>query len=536
MSGESGQDVPVPGEVFTTCSPEDAGTLPISPGCYLFRNGDGEILYIGKAKNLRKRVQSYFKGRDHDQKTTALVGFIATIDYIVTTSELEALILESSLIKEHQPRFNIDLKDSKGFSYIQLTGEEFPCVRIARTRGGSGMFFGPFISAAERDYIFSVVKKTFRLRTCRKMRKRACLRRHLHSCSAPCRGEISPEDYAAEIRKATVLLRGKSGDLVATLRREMRERSDARDYERARVLRDQIHAIEGLSKRQSVSRPVETDEDVINTVVAEGTVYLMLFNVHAGTLVNKREYVYPDREDFLEEFLTTFYGTADPPGELILPEGVSEAMREYLAIRKGRKVTVTVPKIGPKKKLLDLVRMNIEVRYFGDMIRLEELREVLSLASVPHVIECFDISHISGTSVVGSMVRFRDGRPEKKEYRRFRIRTVEGIDDPRAIGEVVSRRYARLKAENTALPDLIVIDGGRTQLAAASAALRALECRIPVIALAKRNEEIYVQGNTVPIPLDRRERSSLLVQEIRDEAHRFALAYHRLLRKKQVIG
>lgn len=534
-TGDEEPPPPASGGVCKTCRPAEAGTLPPVPGCYLFRGDDDTILYIGKAKNLKKRVGSYFQRRDHDPKTTALVGCVASIDFFVTTSELEALLLENSLIKAHQPRYNIDLKDAKSYAYIELTDEEFPCLRIARGRSGSGMFFGPFVSAAERDYVFSVAKKTFGLRTCRTLRKRACLRRHIHSCSAPCRGEISAVEYGAQVKRASAVLRGKSQEILPVLRDEMMVQAAGQEFERARVLRDQIRAIERLSTHQAVNRPVETDEDVINAVTAGGTVYLMLFSVHAGTLVNKSEFVFPEQEDYLEDFITAFYESSEPPAELILPAEVSPVVQDFLSLRKGRKVAVTVPKIGPKRRLLDLVRMNIEVRYFGDSIRLEELREALGLEALPRVIECFDISHISGSDVVGSMVRFREGKPDKKEYRRFRIKTVEGIDDPRAIAEVVKRRYARLTAEGKPLPDLVVVDGGRTQLSSASAALRSVGCKIPAIALAKRNEEVYLQGNTRPIPLDRREKPSLLLQEIRDEAHRFALAYHRLLRKKKVI-
>ena len=509
--------------------------LPDEPGCYLYRDGEGTVIYVGKAKNLKKRVASYFQKRGQDAKTTILVSRIASVDYIVTTNEVEALVLENSLIKEHLPRYNINLKDAKQYAYIRFTGEEFPRLCIARKATGDGTFFGPFVSAQERDYVFSVIKKTFRLRTCRKLQKRGCLRLHINSCTAPCRQAVSAEEYAAQVRNATLVLKGKSGELIEALRAEMAFQTERMEYEQALLLRDQIQAIEHLGGRQDVARKRETDEDIINYRVAEGKVYLMLFNIYRGTLVNKKEFVFDEGEDLLEEFLARYYAESDPPGELVLPEEVTETLGEFFCLRKGGKVTVTVPKLGAKKRLLDLVGLNIETVFFGGEIKLIALAEQLGLGETPRVIECFDISHLAGTAMVGSMVQFRDARPDKRNYRRFRIKSVEGIDDPRAIAEVVCRRYTRLKKDETPLPDLVVIDGGRAQLAAALGELKKLQLAIPVIALAKRNEEVYVPGRVRPLPLDRKEKASLFIQEIRDEAHRFAVSYNRLLRRKKII-
>jgi excinuclease ABC subunit C len=513
----------------------DVTAIPVNPGCYLFSDADGTIIYIGKAKNLKKRVSSYFQKRDHDQKTQTLVGHIATVNYIVTTNEVEALILENSLIKTHQPRYNIDLKDAKQYAYIELTDEEFPCIRIARKPRPQGTFFGPFVSAAERDYVFSVVKKVFRLRTCKNLKRRACLRYHIQTCSGPCIGAVTPCDYGEQVRKAAMVLRGKSGELVPQLKEEMANFSQTRNYELALKVRDEISAIERLGGRQDVSRPTGAEEDIVNYLIEEGRVYLMVFPVHAGTLANKKEFVFDYQEEFLEEFLVQYYSMTEPPPELILPDQVSEPMEEFLSMKRGKKVTVTVPVRGAKRRLLDLVKVNIETVFFGDEIRIHELKDHLGLESLPRVIECFDISHTAGTSVVGSMVQFRDGRPDKRNYRRFRIRTVEGIDDFSAIGEVVRRRYTRVFEENGELPDLIMVDGGIGQLHAAVKETRGLGISVPVIALAKREEQVYMQGHAHPLPIDRKERASLFLQEIRDEAHRFAIAYHRLLRKKKSI-
>jgi excinuclease ABC subunit C len=514
----------------------DPPSLPHAPGCYLFTDGNGGILYVGKAKDLKKRVASYFRKSGHDPKTGMMLSAAVTLDFIITGSEVEALILENSLIKKHQPRFNINLRDAKQYAFIHLTAEPFPAIRIARTAAGEGQFFGPFVSAAERDYVRDVVRKTFRLRTCRKLPKRACLRHHIHTCSAPCIGEVTGERYADAVRKASLVLKGKTRELLVSLREEMGAAAASEQFELALQFRDQIRALERLSERQDIARRKEGDEDIINYTVHAGTVSLMLFNVYKGTLGNKSEYSFDWHPDFFEEFLVQYYSDNPVPAELIVPEETGESIAEFLSLKKGRRVTVTVPKIGAKKRLIDLVATNIEAVHFGGQAKILDLQEALTLDSPPSVIECFDISHISGTSVVGSMVRFRDGRPEKKNYRRFRIRTVEGIDDPASIAEVVRRRYTRLLKEGCDLPDLILIDGGKAQMHAAQRELNALGLGVPVIALAKKNEEVYIPGRAYPLPLSRKEKGSLYLQEIRDEAHRFAIAYHRLLRKKEAAS
>lgn len=510
-------------------------SLPHAPGCYLFMDGDGGVLYVGKAKDLNRRVASYFRRSGHEQKTAMMLSAATALDFIITGSEVEALILENALIKKHQPRFNINLRDAKQYAYIELTAEPFPAIRIARKAVGDGQFFGPFVSAAERDYIRDVVRKTFRLRTCRKLPKRACLRYHIHTCSAPCIGEVTGERYDDAVRKASLVLKGKTGELLACLREEMGEAAASEQFEQALMLRDQIRALERLSERQDIARRKRGDEDIINYAVHAGTVHLMLFNVFRGTLGNKSEYSFDWHPDFLEEFLVQYYSENPVPSEVVIPDPAGDSIGEFLAVRKGGKVTVTVPKMGAKKRLLDLVATNIEAVSLGGHAKILELQEALTLDSPPSVIECFDISHLSGSSVVGAMVRFRDGRPDKKGYRRFRIRTIDRIDDPASIAEVVRRRYTRLVKEGGELPDLILIDGGRTQMHAAQGELNALGLGVPVIALAKKNEEIYIPGRAFPLPVSKKEKGSLYLQEIRDEAHRFAIAYHRLLRKKEAV-
>ena len=514
----------------------DHRTLPETSGCYLFADADGTVIYIGKAKNLKKRVASYFQKKDLDTKTRSLVAHIATVDTMVTNTETEAFLLENTLIKKHQPRYNIDLKDAKRYAGIELTGGDFPRLVVARQPSGGGTFFGPFVSAAERDEIFNVIKRVFHLRTCKKLPKRPCLRRHMQSCSAPCTGAISQKEYGGLVKKAAMLLKGNTGDLINLLRQDMAERSAAQDYERALAIRDEIAAITHLAERQHVERRREYDQDVIVFEMSGGKVYLLVFSVEHGALASKQEFTFDAGDDFFEEFLVQYYSEHEPPEELVIEHTASPALTEFLSLRKGRHVQVTAPQRGEKKNLLDLARRNLEAAFFRDARKAGELGSALSLEHTPSVIECFDISHLAGTAMVGSMVRFRNGKPEKDSYRRFRIRSIDGIDDPASIGEVVSRRYRRLREEDAPLPDLVIIDGGKGQLAAARGALHSLGVSIPVIAIAKREEEVYVPDAVLPLRLDRKGIALRYIQEIRDEAHRFAIAYNRLIRKKTMIG
>ena len=508
--------------------------LPHLPGCYLFLDSQGTIIYVGKARDLHKRVSNYFQKQDHGPKTEALVGAASSVDFIVTNTEVEALLLENTLIKKHLPRYNIKLKDASRYACIQLTEEPFPRIRISRKAAGRGSFFGPFTSARERTYVYQIVRKTFGLRTCRRLPGRACLRYHLGHCSGPCIGKISEADYLAKVRRAQTALSGRSSELALSMKDEMKELSARQEFERAIELRDEICALERLRERQSVEHLRKYDQDVLSYLIEGGSVYLMLFKVYKGTLEGKEDYVFAHNENFLEEFLVQYYSENKPPEELILAEPLDESLIEFLSHVSGKRVRITVPKLGEKRTLLELARKNVEIGFFGDRKKLDALQEALRLPRRPEVIECFDISHLAGTFTVGSMVQFRGGRPDKSNYRRFKIKSVEGIDDLASIAEVVRRRYSRLKSEEKELPDLIIIDGGPGQLSSAQDRLRELRVRVPVISIAKEEEEVYVPGSSGPLPLKRNEKASLFIQEIRDEAHRFAIAYNRLLRKKAI--
>ena len=513
----------------------DLEKIPHEPGCYLYKDRDGRIIYVGKAKDLRKRVSSYFSKNDLDPKTASLVGNIGDIDYIITGNELEALILENNLIKKNLPKYNINLRDSKRYAYIMLTKEEFPRLVIARKKIDEGTYFGPFTSAEKRDALLRMASGLMKIRKCKKLPKKACLRAHMGSCTAPCVKKVTKEEYAVQVEDAKLLLSGRNKELLQDLKSRMAKASAGKEYEQAKALRDQIAGIEFLQEKQSMETNRRYDQDIINYVVDEGRVHLSVFNAERGILSNKDEYEFDYRADFLEEFILQYYDAGDIPKEIILPEDVSEALSSYLSEKRGSLVRITVPQKGEKKDLLELVKKNVEKLYKEDELNLHDLREKLGLEKMPRIIECFDISHIQGSDSVGSMVRFFEGKPDKSNYRRFRIKTILGIDDPAMIAEVVGRRYQRLKEEKKELPDLIVIDGGRTQLSAAYRELQKLSLRIPIIGLAKRMEEIYFPGLAEPQRFDHKTRAIKLLQNIRDEAHRFAVKYHKVLRSKRII-
>ena len=492
------------------------------------------MIYVGKARDIKKRVTNYFQKQDHGPRTQALVCAAKGLDFIVTNTEVEALLLENTLIKKHLPRYNIKLKDSSRYACIELTEERFPRIRISRQASGKGSFFGPFTSARERTFVYQLLRKTFGLRTCKRLPKRACLRYHLGHCAGPCIDNISEADYQAKVLMTASALRGKTGELVESLQKEMEQLSARQEFERALELRDEIYALQRLQERQQVEKSRKYNQDVLSYRVDGASVFLMLFKVYRGTLEGKEDYIFAQSENFLEEFLVQYYSERVPPEELILEEPLEQSMVDFLSHVKGKKVHVIVPKQGEKKELLELARKNVEIGFFDDRTKLQALQEALCLPRRPEVIECFDISHLAGTFSVGSMVQFRGGRPDKSNYRRFKIKSVQGVDDFASIAEIVRRRYSRLKEEKQDLPDLIVIDGGKGQLSSALAELRELRLKIPIISLAKGDEEIYVPGLDWPLQIEKNEKSSLYVQEIRDEAHRFAIAYNRLLRKKAI--
>jgi excinuclease ABC subunit C len=510
--------------------------VPANNGCYLFKDALGKIIYVGKAKDLSKRVKSYFQKREHDNKTRSLVSNISSVDFFITDNEVEALILENNLIKKFKPKYNIDLKDSKRYAYVQITDEEFPRLLLSRKRGKDGKYYGPFVSGASRDYVMDALIKIFGIRTCNKMPKKECLRFAIGICSAPCTAKISKTDYLERVQAARLVLKGRTKELIKILDENMKHNSKIMNYEGALELKNQIESVKALEGRQKMERDKDYDEDIINYIVVKDNVHLMIFNSLKGIIYDKKEFDFPATPNFLEEFLVQYYSDNEIPRKIIIPTKVDESIEDYLKKLKKKKVEVVVPKKGTSKELLDLVLKNLEISLFGDEDKLKDLMEKLKLNELPRVIECFDVSHLSGTATVASMVQFRNAKPDKSNYRRFKIRTVDQIDDFASMKEVVKRRYSKLKKEGAAMPNLVVIDGGKGQLSSVMEVLEELDLKLVVISLAKREEEIFVPGKGSPIVLDKRSKALKLLQNVRNEAHRFAIKYNRLLRNKKLLG
>lgn len=514
----------------------DLSKIPNNPGCYIYLDKFGKIIYVGKAKNLRKRVSSYFNKKDLDSKTKSLVEKIKNIDFIITNNEVEALILENSLIKKNKPKYNIDLKDSKGYAFIEATNEEYPRLIVSRKKEkDGGTYFGPFTSAQSRDYVLQTINKTFKLRTCKKLPQKKCIRYDIGICSAPCINAISKEEYLEDVHLAKLALKGKTKDIEKILELQMKKYSKNQEFEKALIAREKMSSIEYLSKKQNIQRKKEYDEDIINYVKDKETIYLMLFNVHNGLLENKKEFLFEYSKDFFEEFIVQYYSENSIPKNIIIPKKIDESINDFLSQKKESKVKITIPQKGELRDLLELVEKNIRVQYFSGTDRLNELKKELNMQETPNIIECFDISHLSGTEVVASMVQFRGGNSDKSNYRKFKIKGGDKNDDFAAMNEVVKRRYLRLKKENKQFPDLIVIDGGAGQLNSSIKSLEEIGVKIPIISLAKKFEEIYVPGRDSPIILNSKNKARLLLQAIRDEAHRFAVKYQRERRSKKIF-
>ena len=510
--------------------------LPQRPGCYIFRDARNRPLYVGKALNLRHRVSSYFHSGDPGPRIRRMLQQARSVDTLVTHNEVEAILLENTLIKKHQPRYNVDLKDAKTYAWLRITSEGFPRIITARGTEGRGQYFGPFVSGLARNEIRAALNNIFGLRTCRRMPKRPCLRFQLGTCCAPCTGAVSRKEYALRVQDARQVLKGRVESLIRRLESRMLDASGKLRYEYALQLRDRISALRRILERQQVQKARRTEADIIHLMERDGRYLLMRFGIRRGVLENKEEFIFEAGGDVLEEFLSRYYTERPVPREIILPTALSAGMAQWLRHRRNGAVTLTVPLRGDKRHLLDLVETNLRASLFGEADTLGELKELLDLDRIPFTIECFDISHLQGTAMVASMVRFVNARPDPGSYRRFRMKTITGINDPAAIAEVVDRRYRRLLKEEADLPDLVVVDGGATQRSAAETVIRGLGMNTMVIGLAKREESIFTAHLAEPLLLDRRRPALRLLQRLRDESHRFALAYHRLLRSREGIS
>lgn len=512
--------------------------LPLKPGVYIYKSAAGDIVYVGKAKELRKRVSSYF-AKEHLDKTAMLVKEIGQMEFIVTDNEIEALILEAKLIRQHRPKYNIDLKDGVRYAYLKITNQPFPrLLTVRKVEKDGAQYFGPYTDGTARENTARVLRSVFRIRTCgTKLPTKSCLQFYIGNCDAPCINNISQEEYNKSVQAAASVLKGQTKKVVKQLQQEMLTFSGRHMYEDARRRRDQIRSLQRFSEHKKIAMYRNYNEDALHFIRTASKVYIQLFSVEKGQVSGKQEFSFEPQEGVVESFVRQYYATNEIPDILLVPERLDEheLMEAYLTKLKGKKVEIRVPKSGSKKKLLDMVYRNVVYAISQEDQALVELRDLLNLPGLPHVIECFDISTILGEYTVASMVQFRGGKPDTSQYRRFRIKTVNQQDDFASMSEVVRRRYTRLRDEKQEMPNLIVIDGGRGQLNAAWDALKGLNLHIPIIGLAKKEEEIYRLEALEPLKLSRKQKSLQVLQRIRDEAHRFAINYHRLLRQKGQI-
>ena len=530
---------------------EKLANLPAQPGCYVYRDRRNKIIYVGKAKNLRNRVRHYFQGSP-DARLNDLVSRIADLELIVTDNEIEALALECNLIKKHKPVFNVLLKDDKQYPHIKITGEVAPRATIARKIiKDRARYYGPYLPVGLAWQTLDLINKNFQLRTCTMAidgkADRPCLEYHIKRCLGPCvKSLCTLEQYDEAVRDVDLLLQGKTEDLESALKERMLIASEELRFEAAAKYRDQLKTIQKLGQQQKMMTISGGDIDAFGYYREGPQLALALFTMREGKVVGKREFYWEDLTEpfdpagFVGQALKQYYTAGDyAPGEIYVPVEFEDRqlLQEYLSSQRGRKVRITAPQRGVKRDLIDLVeknaRLNFDQRFKAqrpDMSKvLQELQEALELPELPSRIESFDISNIQGAENVASMVVCEDGLMKKSDYRKFKVRTVEGqADDFQSMYEVVGRRYSRLLRENRPLPKLVLIDGGKGQLAAAARALHEIGLEaLPTAAIAKREELLFLKGRDEPIRLDHHSPVLHLIQMVRDETHRFAVTYHR---------
>lgn len=533
--------------------------IPLSPGVYLMKDSAGEIIYIGKASALKKRVSSYFVKSGLDTKTRVLVSFIADIEYIVTDSEVEALILESSLVRKHKPKYNVRLKDDKRYPYIAVTlSEEYPRILLTRKLLRNGdRFFGPYTDAGAARRMVALINRTFKLKTCRKpipLREgeRPCLNYQIKRCLGTCQGTVSKGEYREIIDNVLSFLGGDIDPVIAGLKKLMEDRAGKYDYEGAAQIRDIIFDIQKISETQKVYAPVGLDQDFAGIYLQRNEAVIVLMEFRKGILLGRKITVYDNieysaPEEIIRTFLIEYYEHNDVPQKVVtaLVPADRSVVERYLTEKSCRKVSLTTAKSSDEKGILRLLQKNIDViiaeresrhEHEDKRAGLLELKEALGADSEISDIECFDISNIQGKYAVASMVHFTEGVPDKSQYRRFRIRSLDSPNDPAMIHEVVGRRLQHIMNEGLAMPDLMVIDGGITQLARAREAADAIGAEVRIVSLAKRFEEMYTGPESEPLRLGERSPGRKILQNIRDEAHRFAITYHRKLRDRGAVA
>lgn len=521
-------------------SPEN---LPNKPGVYIMKDKDEKIIYIGKAKNLIKRVQSYFRKNLDRPKTKILMDHFNSLEYIVTNSEKEALILEANLIKKHKPTYNIRLKDDKRYPYVKITNEKFPRLLITRNITKNGSYYGPFTDVGSVKKTVKFLKSLFKIRTCRNM-DGPCLNSQIDLCYAPCDDEISKEEYNEIIDKIDLFFQGKYSVIVKNLKKEMMEAASEQNYEKAAVLRDQIQSIEEVMDKQFVElADDDLDQDVIAISEDKDNFVIVVMAVRNGKIVGKDDFLMNGTEyDSVEEveysFIQQYYGyNRHIPKQIIINQGIGDVslLEDWLTDLRGNRVYIKVPEKGIKLRLVNMAQKNAEI-IVHQKKKLEnaliELKKYLKLEKLPRVIEGYDISNISGKLAVGSKVSFLDAKPNKKKYRHFKINTP-GPNDFEMMKELLTKRFERIDKDEE--PDLIVIDGGKGQLGMACQVLKENNLEhIPIIGLAKEFEEIYIPNTSRPIIIPKDNKALYLLQQVRDESHRFAITYHRKLRSKKI--
>lgn len=507
----------------------DASSYPALPGVYIMKDAAGEVIYVGKANSLRSRLSSYFRENHDSPKTSALVSHISSIEFVVSRDATEALILEQNLIKNYLPRYNIMLKDAKSYSYLAITKEKFPRLLTARKNSSGAFrikaarFFGPYTEASKREISARYLRKLFKIRVCKSLPKKECLQYHLGNCDAPCINKISGEDYRGNVESLISVLEGKRGarGILKSLERRMEDASASLDYELAASLRDQAEALRIFFERQRVEKARGTDEDYLWFERVGDTLYVQRMQSFNGVIsgVSRLSAKIRAQEDAETAFCMQHYEVLPSRVYSNLPPSTMEKLNSAFSTKAFRKPG------REKAKILAIAKSSLMHGEIAPAVL--KLKEALSLSSNPVAIEAFDISTLFGEGSVGSMVRFSNGKPDKANYRKFRIRDTSTQDDFAMMHEVVHRRYSGVLKRGEALPDLVLIDGGLGQLHSASSALSELGIATPLISLAKKEEEIYSASFTSPLRLPRSNPALKLLQACRDEAHRFAVSYHR---------
>lgn len=545
---------------------ESLKLLPSLPGCYLYYNSDNEIIYVGKAKILKRRVKSYFNRKHDSVKVNVLVSQIDHLEYIITNTEVEALILESHLIKKHKPKYNILLKDDKKYPYFLITDEDFPRISIVRKRNinqEKGRYYGPYTNIRAMHSTLDFLKKIFPLRQCKtpKFKNRPCLYYHIGKCLAPCQNMVTSEEYKAIVHQAELFLSGKQSELMKQLMDQIQKYSEAEQFEKAARLRDSYFDLQKtLEKQKVVYENTKLNEDVISLQHEDGILAIVIMMIREGRLIDKKDFTYDVEEEDKTEFFATFFKeyyntlSLEFPDRIVSNElesvGDKPLYEEWLNIISGKKVKISYGKTPQGKELQSLADKNAKVildnAKLSKMSKIRDdfnnigsyLKEKLKLNNFPYRMECYDISHIQGTNTVASMVTFINGLSKKSEYRKFKVKSTEGKpDDFMSMKEVLTRRLSRLGEKGWDKPDLIIIDGGKGQLSSVMQIVEDMGISgIDFVSLAKRQEEVFLPHTSKSILLPRESSALFLIQRIRDEAHRFAITYHRKLRSKKSIS